>query len=396
MKLTTARVRSLRAPGKYADGNGLILRVTEQGGRFWCYRYVAGAKDRMMTLGDADVLSLADARKLHTEARVMLAKGIDPLAAREAAKPKAVHSFADVAEAYVAAHRSGWRGRNSVYQWQHSLSYAIAAFGSKPVEQITTEHVLTLLSPLWTTKAVTATLVRSRVELVLDYAIGRGWRVGPNPAAWRGCLKPLLPAHAKVHTVAHHPALDWHEAPALMTALAAEDDMAARCLRFVILTAARSSEARLATWAEIDLAGRLWSLPAARMKAGRPHRVPLSDAACGLLEPLADLRSGALVFEGERAGRPVSDVTLKKLLRRLGHGDVTTHGMRACFRSWCSDTGQNAEAAEMALAHAPPTKLIGTYQRSDLLEPRRPVMQQWADYLTRDPAGVVVPLRRAG
>jgi integrase len=395
--LTAAVVRGLRAPGKYRDGHGLMLHVVGEGKRYWIFRYQRDGRERTMALGNADVLSLADARRLHTEARALLAKGIDPLAKREQAKAEKAPtvSFGEAAERYIMAHRAGWRPRGEQH-WRQSLAlHVLPVFGRKPVGQVNVDDVLRALQPIWVSKTSMATIVRSRIELVLDYAKAHGWRSGENPALWRGNLRSLLPPPGKVHRVEHRAALPWQDAPALMKRLREAPGMAAMALRFIVLTGCRSGEARGATWDEIDPVAGLWSLPAGRMKAGQPHRVPLSDAALELLEPLAGLRQAALVFFGQARGRPLCDVTLKNLLRRLGHGDITVHGFRSTFRDWCADHGQPADLAEMALAHTVGSAVERSYRRSDVLERRRRLMEAWAAFLTREPADVV-PLRAAG
>jgi integrase len=396
-KLTAAKVQSLRAPGKHIDGHGLALHVAPHGGRYWMFRFKRDGRERTMSLGSADVIGLAEARKLHTEARAMLAKGIDPLAQREQMKAaKAVTvSFAEAALAYIAEHKAGWRGERTAGHWGRSLAtHAAPVFGAKSVAEISRDDVRTCLAPIWTVTPEMAGLLRGRIELVLDYAIGRGWRTAENPARWRGGLKMLLPAKAKVHTVEHHAALDWREAPALLAKLADDPSMAAAALRFLMLTAARSGEVRGATWGEIDPAAGLWSLPAARTKANRPHRVPLSEPVLELLRGLAEVRNGDLVFIGQRRGRPLADRTLRLALARLSPG-VTVHGMRSTFRDWCADQRKPFDLAEAALAHVTGNAVVQAYQRSDLLDARRGLMAEWAAFLTRPPA-VVVPIRVAG
>jgi integrase len=267
-----------------------------------------------------------------------------------------------------------------------------------PVENIGTEHVLACLRPIWAEIPETASRVRSRIELVLDYAAALGWRTGVNPAMWRGGLKALLPAKGKLRTTRHYAALGWRDAPSLVQRLLSQPGgMGTLALAFLILTAARSGEARGATWSEIDLVTATWTIPAERMKAGREHRVPLSGPAIDLLRMLAMVRTASpLVFFGVGSdGRPVADVTLKDVLRRLGHGDVTVHGMRSTFRDWCADNGRPWDLAEAALAHLPASKVVQAYQRSDMLEQRRGLMAEWASFLTR-PSANVIPLRAAG
>jgi integrase len=216
----------------------------------------------------------------------------------------------------------------------------------------------------------------------------QGWRDGSNPAAWRGHLALALPAKAKVRRVEHHAALEWRDVPAFMAKLRERDGCGARALEFAILTAARSGEVRGCRWSEIDLAGALWVVPAARMKAGRQHRVPLSNASCDILRAAWEMREAlaqdAFVFPGMRPKRPLSDMSLTAVLRRMGRGELTAHGFRSTFRDWCAETGQPAEIAEAALAHTAGGKTVLAYQRGDLLERRRKLMDQWADYCNGD------------
>jgi integrase len=258
---------------------------------------------------------------------------------------------------------------------------------------VTTEDVLAALTPIWTAKSVTAVIVRSRIEFVLSYAKSRGWRSGENVARWRDHLANLLPKAAKVHRVEHRPALPWTTAPAFMARLASEDSVAARCLGFCILTAVRCGEASGARWLEIDLGTATWTIPAGRMKGGKEHRVALSDAALAILREMAQARVDDLVFPGGKRDRSVASTTLRELLARLSPG-VTVHGFRSCFRDWCADTGKPGDLAEAALAHVTGNQVQRAYQRSDLLEARRPLLNAWADFLTREPARVV-PLRVA-
>jgi integrase len=390
-KLTGAIVRTLCSPGKYLDGHGLSLHVVTPEKRYWMFRFKLDGRERTMSLGAADVVSLADARKLHTEARAMLAKGVDPLAEREQAKGEkaATVSFGEAAEAYIVAHRSAWRGRGESH-WRQSLAmHVLPVFGAKTVGRVTVDDVLKALTPVWTEKTPMAKIVRSRIELVLDFAKARGWRSGENVATWRGNLAMLLPSPAKVHRIEHHPALPWREAPALLVALAGDSSIAARCLQFLILTAVRSGEARAAAWSELDLERGLWIIPAARMKAGQEHRVPLSEAALAILWELAALRTGDLVFFGLRPTRPMPDTALKHVLQRLGHGHITVHGMRSCFRDWCADTGKPGDLADMSLAHTVGSAVERAYRRSDVLDRRRVLMAEWADFLTKPPATVI-------
>jgi integrase len=304
-------------------------------------------------------------------------------------------SFAEAAAAYIEAHRSGWRGLRSVEQWRNMLrDYVAPIFGNKPVAEIDREDVLRSLQPIWVEKSVTASVLRGRLELVLDYAIARGWRQAANPAVWRSGLKMLLPAKAKVHTTVHRAALPWQEALGLMARLGCDSSMAARALAFLTLTATRSSEARGCRWPEINFEQQVWTIPASRMKTHKEHRVPLSAPAMAILRELQATRTGELVFLGRSRGRPLVDTTLRDLMQKL-HPGVTVHGLRSTFRDWAADTGQPGELAESALAHVTGSAVERAYRRSDLLDARRVLMEQWAQFLTREPAQVV-PLRATG
>jgi integrase len=398
-KLTATAARALRTPGKYADGHGLFLHVVTAEKRYWIFRYQRDGRERVMSLGSADDVSLADARKLHAKERAILLAGTDPLAERERAKDerrRQAHTFAEVAEICITSHQAGWRAPRNPEHWRHSLrDYALPKFGNKPIAEVGIEDVLKALKPIWATKNQTASKLRGRLEVIIGYVIAMGWREGPNPALWRGGLKALLPAPSKVHTVEHHTALDWREAPALMAALRAQETgIGGLALAFLILTACRNAEVRGATWSEVDLEQRAWTIPATRMKAGKMHRVPLSEPAMELLHGLVRTEE-PLVFFGLRAGVPVGSTTMRSALRRLGHAGLTVHGFRSTFRDWCADTGKAADIAEAALAHATGNAVVQAYARSDLFERRRALMDAWASYLMKPPAEVV-PLRAAG
>jgi integrase len=296
-------------------------------------------------------------------------------------------TFAAAALAYIEAHKAGWRGRGEGY-WRQSLTdYAFPVFGEKLVGSVTTDDVRAALQPIWVTKSVTAKILRNRIELVLDYAKGRGWREGENPARWRGNLKSMLPPPGKVHRTVHRQSLAWSEAPALMASLRETGSMTARALMFLVLTGVRSSEARGARWSEIDLDQKVWVIPAERMKGGGlEHRVPLSESALAVLGEAAEVRTGDIVFWG-RTGE-IDSGTLLVLLQRLAPG-VTVHGFRSTFRDWCADHGQPADLAEMALAHTVGSAVERAYRRSDVLKRRRGLMDAWATFLTREPVVVL-------
>jgi integrase len=402
-KLTAAQARDERRPGKYGDGNGLWLIVTPANRRSWCYRYKRAGKTREMSLGNADLITLAKARLAHAEARLLLAKCIDPLDARHAAQQAAaataapVGTFAMAVNAYLSAHEASWRNAKHRQQWRNTMKcYAEPVIGNMRVSTITVEDVLRVLTPIWHVKPETASRVRARIEMILDYAAVRKWRTGPNPAIWRGNLKLVLPAKSKVRKVEHHAALDWHEAPAFMAKLRAEECMGAKALEFAVLTATRSNEVRGARWSEIHMDRGVWTIPATRMKGEREHRVPLSTPALAILKEMAEVQDGSgLIFLGRKHGVPIRDMTLTAALRRIDLGHLTAHGFRSTFRDWCADTGKPADIAERALAHVIGNKTRGAYERTDLFDPRRRLMDEWAEYLHRPPAEVV-PLNLTG
>jgi integrase len=400
--LTQAFVNTARTPGRYTDHHGLALVVITPDRRHWQYRFRSNGRDRLMSLGNADLVTLAIARERHLEARAKLARGVDPLDERHAGKPPKVaapptRTFATVARMYMAAHEAAWRNEQHRWQWKQTLEErAYPVIGDKGVDQITTDDMLAILEPVWSKTPETASRLRGRIERILDYARVRGWRSGANPALWRGNLAHLLPSPLKLHPVVHHAALPWKQCPAFMAALLPQEgSMGALALALQIFTAARSGEVRLATWHEIDFEEATWIVPAERMKAKREHRVPLSAPALTLLQPLAEYRQGALIFPSPgNPAVPLSNVTLLAVLKRMGRSDITSHGFRSSFRSWCQDHGEADNLAEAALAHMPTSKVVAAYARSDMLEARRGLMQRWAAFLTQ-PSASVVPLRAA-
>lgn len=409
-KLTATTVRALtKTPGKYGDGDGLWLHVTKPGQAHWYLHYGGRARQRQMSLGNAELVTLAEARERALEARKQLAHGVDPLDQREQAKAAAKAekakgvTFREVVDDYIEANEAGWHNPKHRYQWRATLDHACGIIGDVPVSAIDTAHVLKVLTPIWTAKPETASRLRGRMEMVLSYAAVSGSRDRNtiNPAMWRGHLQLILPSKRKLHKVKHLAALPWQEAPAFMRELRARESFSARALEFAILTAARSGEVRGATWPEIDLDAAMWTIPAERMKGGAVHRVPLSAPAVAILREMAKLQDGSgLVFLGIKKGVPLSDMTLTAVLRRMGRTDITTHGFRSTFRDWTEDaTAYPNHVAEQALAHAIPSAVEAAYRRSDLFEKRKALMDDWAAYLAKPPAQVVRPKfgqRRAG
>ncbi|MGC8733398.1 MAG: tyrosine-type recombinase/integrase, partial [Halothiobacillaceae bacterium] len=311
-KLTALAVRRITANGFYLDGRGLYLRI-EDGRRLWVFRFTlpGAGKAKWFVTGPERDISLADAREMARELRLKVRAGIDPgqerKASKEARRAETDRTFHHTADLYIAAHAAGWRNAKHGAQWAATLeAYAYPSIGRKPVAAITAPDVLDILKPIWTEKPETASRVRGRIEAVLDYAKAQGWRTGENPAAWKGNLDHLLPARSKVQRVTHHPALPYADLPRVMAWLLDAAPMSARCLAFTILTAARSGEARGARWNEVDLNARTWTIPGERMKAGRPHRVPLSDTAIRVLTAVQPLQRtpDSLIFPGGRIGKP--------------------------------------------------------------------------------------------
>ena len=386
-KLTARTVATVSKPGLYADGGGLYLRVGRGGARNWCLRFMLAGKAREMGLGGLSKVSLAEARKKATEHRLHLADKVDPIERRKAEssarKIEAARAmtFEQCAEAYIAAHRAGWRNPKHAGQWGMTLTnYAGPVMGALPVQAIDTALVMKVIEPLWTIKPETASRLRGRIERVLDWAKVRGYRDGENPARWRGYLDHQLPARGKVRRVKHHAALHYAELPGFMVALREQQGVAARALEFTILTAARTGEVIGARWCEIDFANRVWTIPGDRMKGGREHRIPLSKPALAVLEHMWE-QDGELIFPGLKPGKPLSNMAMLILLARVGRGDVTVHGFRSTFRDWAAERTTFArEVAEMALAHAIPDAVEAAYRRGDLFDKRRRLMDAWAAY----------------
>jgi integrase len=386
--LTARQVETRKAAGLIADGGGLYLQVSSGGAKSWIYRYQLAGTRRDMGLGPVALFSLADARRIAVDARKLVAQGVDPIdrrrserAATATADAKAM-TFKACAEAYIAAHRAGWRNPKHAAQWPSTLqTYVYPVMGELPVPAVDVG---------WSVKPETASRVRGRIESVLDWAAARGYRHGENPARWRGHLENLLPKKSKVRRVEHHAALPYPEIAGFMAELRQQEGVAARALEFAILTAARTGEVIGATWVEFDLEGRLWTIPGERMKAGREHRVPLSDAALAIMHAMARVRMGDHLFPGARTGRPMSNMAMLMLLRRMGRGDLTAHGFRSAFSDWCAEqTNFPSEVREMALAHTVGDKVEAAYRRGDLYQKRREVMAAWGRYCAGGGAKVV-------
>jgi integrase len=381
-KLSPAKVRHAFKPGLYGDGAGLWLLVGPGGAKSWVYRFMIAGRARSMGLGAVHTIGLAEARERARAARRLCLDRIDPLEARNAARAgrtAAGITFAQAATSYVAAHRAGWRSVKHARQWEITLTtYAFPTIGNLSVADIDTGHLTRVLSPIWAGKTETASRVRNRIELVLDYAKTHGWRSGENPARWRGHLENILPLRSKVAPARPFRAMSWQEVPAFMAELRAQEGIAAAALIFTVLTAARAGMVIGAVWSEIDIGAALWTIPGPRMKSGGEFRVPLSAAA---LELLRGLPGGAgPVFPGdELGGRPLPINAMRALLRRIvGAGGPTVHGFRSAASSWAAEAGWPADVIESALSHAVGNAVARAYRRTDLLERRRALMEAWA------------------
>lgn len=369
------------------------------------YRQPGTGRIREMGLGSLEEVGLGDARRRADEARARLRRGLDPQDARREARgsegAERTPIFREVAELVLAQKQLGWKSGKHAKQWRATLeAHAYPVIGALPVDRIDTEHVLVVLQPLWSRTPETASRLRQRLETVLAAAAALGLRdrTRINPASWRGHLQTLLPPPRRLRPVRHFPALPWQQAPAFYAELCRREGIAALTVRFCMLTAQRSGAVRLARWSEIDEAARVWTSPAAHMKAARPHRVPLTEAMLAVLSAVRPLATGpdGLIFPGARSGRPLSDMALSMLVRGLccdglepgslprwrdedGRA-VTAHGLRSTFREWCRAHGVEEHVAEAALAHVDRDRVRAAYARGDVLKQRRGVMERWGEF----------------
>lgn len=403
-RLSAVKVRNAKA-GMWCDGGGLYLQCTPgtDGSlrKSWLFRFATKGRERQMGLGTLDTVSLAEAREKAAECRRLRAAGIDPIEHRNAAQMQAAldaakaMTFDECRDAYIKAHAAGWRSAKHRQQWENTLkTYCTPVFGKVSVRDIDVGLVMKALEPIWSTKPETASRLRGRIEATLDWAKVRGLRSGENPARWRGHLDHLLPATEKVHKVEHHAALPYAEVAAFMVELRARDGVAAQALEFAILTAARTKEVLGARWDEIDIENQLWTIPASRMKAGREHRVPLSNAAMAVVERMRSLRENEYLFPGDRRAA-LSSMALLMTLRRMKRQELTAHGFRSTFRTWAAErTNYPREVVETALAHVVGDKVEAAYQRGDLFEKRQRLMDAWAGFCNSVPTATsIVPLR---
>ncbi|MEP7131376.1 MAG: integrase arm-type DNA-binding domain-containing protein [Sphingomicrobium sp.] len=405
--LTPLTVKNAK-PGRHADGGGLHLLVKESGARSWVYRFMLKGKSRDVGLGPAagsGKISLTEARDAADELRRKVKTGVDPLeerqrdAAEAAAAAQAAQiagtTFKTVAEAYIATNEDSWRNGKHRQQWRNTLAtYVYPEIGELPVADVGTPHVLKILEAIWKAKPETASRVRGRIETILDAAKARGYRIGENPARWRGHIAQILPQRSRL-TRGHHKAVAYADVPHFMSELRDRKAVAALALEFAVLTATRTNEVLGATWDEVDLEKGVWTIPAARMKAAREHRVPLSPRASEILEAVRPL-SSQRPFPSSNGGK-LSGMAMTMLMRRM-KVDATVHGFRSSFRDWAAEcTGYAHEVCEMALAHVIGNKAEAAYRRGDLFEKRRRLMTDWANHCDNPPASDnnVTPLRAA-
>jgi integrase len=383
--LTAVQVRALKAPGKYADGNGLYLVVDPSGAKRWLLRIVVQGRRRDLGLGGLALVSLAEAREQALSYRKRAREGGNPLVDRKIArKPEAtVMSFAQAAEQVYVDHCPTWKSKKHATQWITTLrTYANPFLGAQPVDRVATSDILRALSPIWLAKPETARRVRQRISTVLDWAKAAGHRSGDNPV--EGVERGLPKQGARNQ---HHAAMHYAEVPAFVTRLQSfqQSEITRLALEFLILTAARTGEVLGAEWREIDEAELLWTVPAERMKAGREHRAPLSRRAVRVLQQAKELApDNDLIFPGRALGRPLSNMVFLLALQRMGVS-TTPHGFRSSFRDWAAEaTNLPREVAEMALAHAIENKVEAAYRRGGLHEKRREMMELWATFLNKE------------
>jgi integrase len=391
-KLTARKVETAR-PGKYSDGGNLYLIVSRTGSRKWMLRFTWRGQAKEMGLGSAASVPLADAREKAAVARRKIAQGFNPIDERK--RDRGVPTFGEMADSVREALSVGFRNEKHKAQWKSTLATYAAPLRRKPIDTITTDDVLNLLKPIWTAKAETASRVRGRIEKVLDAAKAKGFRDGENPARWRGHLDHLLPRPSKLAR-GHHAAMPYEDVAAFIAKLRVREATAALALELCILTGARSGEILGMQWSEIDLDKKIWTVPANRMKAGREHRVPLSSRAVAILNPLKKATASEFVFSGQAHNKPLSNMAMEMILRRMKIENATVHGFRSSFRDWAGNVSSfPREVVETALAHVIGDKAEQAYRRGDALEKRRKLMDAWAAYCAAPKTGSVIAFRQS-
>ena len=390
-KLTARKVETAK-PGKYSDGGNLYLIVSETGARKWVLRFTWRGRAKEMGLGSAASVPLTDAREEAASARRKIAQGLNPIDERK--RDGGIPTFGEMADDVRETLSAGFRNEKHKAQWKSTLETYAAPLRAKPVDTIATDDVLAVLKPIWTTKAETASRVRGRIEKILDAAKAKGFRDGENPARWRGHLDHLLPRPSKLAR-GHHAAMPYEDVASFIGKLRKREASSAQALELCILTAARSGELLGMQWPEIDLDKKIWTVPADRMKAGREHRVPLCPRAVAILRQLEKVKTGNFVFAGQARHKPLSNMAMEMVLRRMKIEDATVHGFRSSFRDWAGNVSNfPREVTETALAHVIGDKAEQAYRRGDALEKRRKLMEAWASYCEPKTTGNVVTLQR--
>ncbi len=405
-ELSALDVRNIKEPGRHAVGGvpGLLLHVKESGSKSWILRVMIGNKRRSIGLGGFPGVSLAQAREKARNVKETIEGGIDPVAERQARRQALIKSqmekmtFAEAAHLCHEKKKPEFRSEKHSRLWIASINkYAIPVIGDLPVDEIELQHILKVLEPIWQEKTETATRLRQRLEHILSWSTVSGHRTGENPARWKGHLDTVLPKPSKIHKKKHYAALPWQEIGSFIQELRKRDGISARCLEFIILTACRSGEARLATWDEMDLENKVWTIPGERMKAEKEHAVPLTDEVVNLLKALPRFEGSPYVFPAARGGS-LSDMAVSMVCRRM-KVDAVPHGFRSSFRDWAAEnTNFPREVCEMALAHSIESKVEAAYRRGDLFQKRRKLMEAWADFcntVQTDEQATVTPIRRA-
>lgn len=382
--LSDTKISKLTKSGKYADGGGLYLNINSSGSKSWIFRFMFYKRRREMGLGAYPAVSVPRARELALENRRLLSEKKDPIQERVILRSKSeMHSvtFKQASVETIEHMKGAWKGEAQAILWLQSLeNHVFPSFGSLPASKVTREVVIHCLRKIWDDFPETARRVRLRVERILDFATVMGYRVGDNPAVWKGNLESAFAARRK-NSVTHHPAMKRDDVPAFYASLAERSDFVSTALAFLILTAGRTGEVIAAEWAEIDLDKRLWTVPAVRMKSGREHLVPLSDPAMEILVRMKAAKMTLFVFSGRIYGRHISNMAMLNVMRRqIGPGAVP-HGFRSTFKDWASEcTDFPGEVSEMALAHAIENKVEAAYRRGTLFDKRRLLMEEWAAF----------------
>jgi integrase len=405
--LTAVKVAKLTEPGRYLDGDGLYLQISQWRTKAWLFRFERDGRERQMGLGPVSTLTLAQARERANTARRLLLDGLDPIesrnADRDARRLEAAKRviFSECAEAFLKSRSKAWRNLKHAAQWRATLrTYAYPIIGTLPVKTIDTQLVLKILEPIWETKTETANRLRGRLEQIFDYAAVKNMRAGDNPARWKGQLQYTLAKRSDVAPVKHHKALDYHDIPAFMAELRARDGMSARALEFLILTATRTSAVIGATHDEVN--GDVWEVAPERTGSKiteanpKPRRVPLCARAVEILDSLPRADGNPYLFIGAKSGMALSNMVMLELMREMRPGFVP-HGFRSTFKDWSAETTHYAkEASEAALWHVNGDKVERAYRRGDLFEKRRALMNDWAVYCAGEQIGKVFNLRRGG